>query len=187
MSGCMPIANNNDRCKAKGRASFENSPLLSDLSKIWFGFQITTTRHFRFVRSLRAELALTVRFRHHIRCKSFPGSIRRSQFPECARESRCRFSEELPFPGSLASPASRLSRWPLSTLSYWKIAPPLIRKILANEFYATADLLVFLWKYRGFCGNSAVRAACYAVSGVRREWGRFAMNFGQAQTFAGIA
>ena len=38
--------------KAKGRVSFERSPLLSDLSKIWFGFQITTHCHFRIVRSL---------------------------------------------------------------------------------------------------------------------------------------
>ena len=45
--------------KAKGRVSFERSPLLSDLSKIWFGFQITTTRHFRVVRDVRAKPAVS--------------------------------------------------------------------------------------------------------------------------------
>jgi hypothetical protein len=57
--------------KAKGRFSFEIRPSLSDFSKIWFGAQITATRHFRMVRSLRAEPALPVLSRYSIHCKSF--------------------------------------------------------------------------------------------------------------------
>jgi hypothetical protein len=56
---------------------------VSDFSKIWFGAQITATRHFRIVRSLRAEPALPVLFRYSIRCKSFLGPSFSSQFPEC--------------------------------------------------------------------------------------------------------
>ena len=51
----------------------------------------------------------------------------------------------------------------------WKIAPPLIRKILANEFFATAYFPDFLWKYWGFCGNTTVCAASSAVSGVEEN------------------
>ena len=53
-------------------------------------------------------------FCHHIRCMRFLGSIPKQSVSRVLRKSRCRFS-----------------RWPLSTLSYWKISLPLIRKILA--------------------------------------------------------
>jgi hypothetical protein len=59
------------RQKQKGDFSFEISPFAIRFSKIWFGTQITASRHFRIVRSLRAEPALPVPFRHSIRCKSF--------------------------------------------------------------------------------------------------------------------
>src|SRR6266576_971056 len=70
--------------KTQGAISLSRSrPLLSDFSKIWFGAQITTDCHSGSVRSLRAELAPPVLFRHSIRCKSFPGPCLSSQFPEC--------------------------------------------------------------------------------------------------------
>lgn len=70
--------------KSEGAISLSRyRPFLSDFSKIWFGAQITATRHFRIVRSLRAEPVLPVHFRHSIRCKSFLVPCRSSQFPEC--------------------------------------------------------------------------------------------------------
>ena len=44
----------------------------------------------------RAEPALSVRSRHHLRCKSFLVPPVRSQFPDCFPEFRCRFSKEFP-------------------------------------------------------------------------------------------
>jgi hypothetical protein len=58
-------------------------PLFSDFSKIWFGAQITTDCYFRLVRYLRAEPALPILLRFHIRCKSFLVPSKSSQFPDC--------------------------------------------------------------------------------------------------------
>jgi hypothetical protein len=85
--------------KLRGDLSFEISPQLSDFSKTWFGAQVTTTRHFRVVRYLRAKPALPVRFRRSIRCKSFLVLSTSSQSPEC-----------------LASPVAGSRRVPLPVL-----------------------------------------------------------------------
>jgi hypothetical protein len=45
--------------KLRGDFSFEISPLSFRFSKIRFGGQITTTRHFRIVWDLRAEPAVS--------------------------------------------------------------------------------------------------------------------------------
>ena len=75
-------------------------------------------------------------FRHHIRCESFLDSIPKHPVSCVRRKSRCRFS-----------------RWPLSTLSCWRIAPPLIRKILAISlkiigYYSNifVEIVPALWK-----------------------------------------
>jgi hypothetical protein len=98
--------------KAKGDLSREIA-LLSESSKIRVGTQITTDFHFRIVRSFRAEPAPPVLFRHSNCCKSFLDSIHKQPVSWVLCESRC-----------------RSSRWLLSTLFYWKISPPFIRKIL---------------------------------------------------------
>jgi hypothetical protein len=98
--------------KSEGAISLSRSrPLLTDFSKIWFGVQITTDCHSRIVRSLRAELALPVHFRHSIRCKSFLGPSISSQFPGCFA-SPVAGSLRNSVPGSLAGPIPGLSDVP---------------------------------------------------------------------------
>jgi len=77
----LPVPAN--RTKRRGDFSFEISPLTLRFSKTWFGAQITADCRFKIVRSLRAEPALPVLFRHYIRCKSFPGAMLNSQSPGC--------------------------------------------------------------------------------------------------------
>ena len=147
----------------------ESRPLLSDFSKIWFGFQITAAVTPEIVWYLRAEPAFPNQFRCSVRCKSFLVPSVDAQFPECLRESRFRIpcgfrlrspcgsrsillrvsfpilirssfpvplagsasgSPGVPFPALLRVPLPVLRRL-LSALSFWRIAPPLIRKLLA--------------------------------------------------------
>jgi hypothetical protein len=79
--GCFRVRRK-DRTKAKGDLPFEISPLLSDFSKIRFGAQITTTRHSRAIRDVRAEPAVTRTPSSHS-LQELSCSIRGSQLPEC--------------------------------------------------------------------------------------------------------
>jgi hypothetical protein len=109
-------------------------------------------------------------FRRSVRCKSFLVPSRCLQFPECLVSlagdtlaglvadslqeflslspcgCRFRFSWSS-FPGSLASAASG-SPMTFSALFYWRIAPPLIRKLLAICFGEQGGFGVY------FCGNT---------------------------------
>jgi hypothetical protein len=73
--------------KRKGEFSFEISPLLP-IFEDPVRSQITTTRHFRVVRDVRAEPAVsrTLPLSHSL--QELFCSMRGSQFPGCSRESR---------------------------------------------------------------------------------------------------
>jgi hypothetical protein len=112
-------------------------PLLSDFSKTWFGYQITADWRFRIIWFLRVVPALPSLFRRAVRCKSFSRSIRCNQLPDC-------------FVSSVAGSRDG----PCFTLSYWRIAPPLIRKILRMNCkitgcgsYIFVEIASVLWKY----------------------------------------
>jgi len=104
--------------KSEGTISLARGrPLLSDFSKIRFGTQITTTRHSRVIRDLRAEPAVPRTPSSHFAVRAFlfharhPVSrvLRESRFGfpcgpphrfpcgsrlRCSSEFRCRFSSE---------------------------------------------------------------------------------------------
>ena len=133
--------------KRRGDFSFEISPLLSDFSKTWFGAQITTDGHFGIVRSLRAELALPVLFRHSIRCESFPGPSRSSQFPECFAS---------PVAGSPGVPFLVPLRVPFPVLLMALVYSLLLEDCSSAELKDTRDLPEnHEFSQLFFCGNSA--------------------------------
>lgn len=68
--------------KRRGDFSFERSPLTFRFSKSWFGAQITTTRHFRVIRDVRAEPTVSRTPSSHFAVRVFLFH-RGSQFPEC--------------------------------------------------------------------------------------------------------
>jgi hypothetical protein len=143
--------------KSEGAISLAGSrPLLSDFAKTRFGFRVAADCHFQNRQSpasgARASRSSPV---CSIRCKSFLVPSRCSQFPECLVSlawrfpcgSRCRFSRTFlslfpcgrrfwfswsSFRGFLAGAASG-SPMTFSALFYWRIAPPLIRKLLSNS------------------------------------------------------
>jgi hypothetical protein len=77
-----------------------------------------------------------------------PLPVPRSSFPD-SLASAGSGSPEVPSPALLREPL-RVLRWLLSALSYWRIAPLLIRKVLANCAKREWVLKAF------FCGNMAV-------------------------------
>jgi hypothetical protein len=121
------------RAKQKGEFSFEDSPLLSDLSKIWFG----NPDHNWLLLQIRSVPASGARASHPssaitFAVRAFSGSSLSTQLPEC-----------------LLSLVADSPDGPLSTLSYWKIAPPLIRKVLAISAGWEEGFELY------FCGNAA--------------------------------
>jgi hypothetical protein len=69
------------RTKQRGDFSCERSPLLSDFSKTWFGFQVTADiTPELFGTCGRTRVSRTPSF---LRCKSFPVPSRCSQLPDC--------------------------------------------------------------------------------------------------------
>lgn len=57
--------------KAKGRFLLRDLAPASEFSKIWFGTQITTTRHFRVIRDVRAEPAVSRTPSSHFAARAF--------------------------------------------------------------------------------------------------------------------
>jgi hypothetical protein len=155
--------------KRRGDFSFEISPPLSEFSKIWFGARsqliVTSESSGTCERSPRFPYSSVFTFA----VRAFLVSIQSSQFPDCFVRPVAG-SPSSSVPGSLASSApgslpifcswfpcgfrSQSVVMALSTLSYWKISPPLIRKILVIslkcigfETYFFVEIARVVWKF----------------------------------------
>jgi hypothetical protein len=137
MEGCrsdrLDAGANRCRRKAKGRFSFESRPLLSDFRRpgsVPRSQLLVTPEGFG---SFEPKPALPVVFRHSVPCKSFLVPSIGSQFPDCFCEFRC-----------------RASRWLLSSLFCWRIAPPVIQTIPPDSRECNGSVK------RYFCGNKGL-------------------------------
>jgi hypothetical protein len=79
--------------QSKGATSLTRChPPTLRFSKIWFGFQITTVAALELAGNREFDPVFAFRFRAHVCCKSFLGSIPEYPVARILREFRCRFS-----------------------------------------------------------------------------------------------
>jgi hypothetical protein len=106
--------------KRKGDILWRCRPLLSDLPGIRFGFRITMSFGAEPFRSPRILLAAPALFRYH-------NVVRASSVP-------------------LTSPVAESLRSPSSTLSCWRISPPLFLILLGTYSFADTRKNFVAWK-----------------------------------------